>query len=89
MYKRQVIVQTIVDLGANLGLRVVAEGVEDATTWDRLTELGCDVAQGYHLSRPVPAGVLSKWLNERTPPTGDDARPGEQSEKRRRMRRVV
>jgi len=84
-----VIVQTIVDLGANLGLRVVAEGVEDATTWERLNELGCDVAQGYHLSRPVPAGVLSKWLAERTPPADDEVGQGEQREKRRRMRRVV
>jgi len=88
-----VIVQTIVDLGANLGLRVVAEGVEDATTWDRLTDLGCALAQGFHLSRPVPAGVLSTWLAERPPP--DDGgehgarRADEHAASRRRMRRVV
>ncbi|HVE64240.1 MAG TPA: EAL domain-containing protein [Mycobacteriales bacterium] len=89
-----VIVQTIVDLGANLGLRVVAEGVEDATTWERLTELGCAQAQGYHLSRPVPAGVLSTWLAERPPPDDDGERPGDDGAQqsgaqRRRMRRVV
>ena len=50
-----VIVRSTVDLGHNLGLRVVAEGVEDAASWDRLAALGCDSAQGYWLSRPIPA----------------------------------
>ena len=50
------IVRSTVDLGRNLGLRVVAEGVETAEAWDLLAALGCDVAQGYHLSRPLPAG---------------------------------
>ncbi len=84
-----VIVQTIVDLGANLGLRVVAEGVEDAATWDRLTELDCALAQGFHLSRPVPAGVLSTWLAGRSPAADDTGRQGERGAPRRRMRRVV
>ena len=48
------IVRSIVDLGHNLGLRVVAEGVEDRITWDALAALGCDIAQGYYLSRPLP-----------------------------------
>jgi diguanylate cyclase (GGDEF)-like protein len=60
-----VIVRSTVQLGSNLGLRVVAEGVEDAAAWDELTALGCDLAQGYHLSRPQPAEVLSPWLLDR------------------------
>jgi diguanylate cyclase (GGDEF)-like protein len=50
-----VMVRSAVDLGHNLGLRVVAEGVEDAGTLRRLHEMDCDYAQGYALSRPVPA----------------------------------
>lgn len=57
------IVRSIVDLGANLGLRVVAEGVEDARAWAILAEMGCDVAQGYHLARPMPADDLLGWLD--------------------------
>ena len=59
------IVQSIVDLGHNLGLRVVAEGVEDQISWDRLRALSCDVAQGYGLSKPVPASEVTRWLGER------------------------
>ncbi|MGH9151576.1 MAG: putative bifunctional diguanylate cyclase/phosphodiesterase [Acidimicrobiales bacterium] len=53
-----VIVRSTVDLGHNLGLRVVAEGVEDEASWRRLRALGCDSAQGYFLSRPLPAGEV-------------------------------
>ena len=60
-----VIVRSTIDLGRNLGLRVVAEGVETAKAWNRLLSLGCDIAQGYYLSRPVPADQLSEWLRER------------------------
>jgi diguanylate cyclase (GGDEF)-like protein len=56
------IVRTIVDLGSNLGLTVVAEGVEDAEAYNRLAELGCDLAQGYLLSRPLPAAAFVEWL---------------------------
>ena len=57
-----VIVRSTVDLGHNLGLRVVAEGVEDAATWTRLTDLGCDSAQGYWLSRPLPAADVGPFI---------------------------
>lgn len=57
-----VIVSSLIELGHNLGLSVVAEGVEDARTLTALTELGCDVAQGYHMSRPLPADDLVGWL---------------------------
>jgi diguanylate cyclase (GGDEF)-like protein len=57
-----VIVRSTIDLGRNLGLRVVAEGVETAEAWRRLAALGCDIAQGYYLSRPIPAAELAAWL---------------------------
>jgi EAL domain-containing protein (putative c-di-GMP-specific phosphodiesterase class I) len=60
-----VIVRSTIDLGRNLGLEVVAEGVEDEATWRKLGSLGCHVAQGYYLSRPVPADELTAWLHGR------------------------
>jgi diguanylate cyclase len=51
-----------VDLGHNLGLRVVAEGVEDEATWQELANLGCDSVQGYFLARPMPVAELAAWL---------------------------
>jgi EAL domain-containing protein (putative c-di-GMP-specific phosphodiesterase class I) len=59
------IVRTIVDLGHNLGLSVVAEGVEDQVCWDALRAMGCDVAQGYALSRPIPVSAFDQWLQDR------------------------
>jgi diguanylate cyclase (GGDEF)-like protein len=56
------IVRSTIDLGHNLGLHVVAEGVENRATWDRLTVLGCDIAQGYFVSRPIPVEQFdSSW----------------------------
>jgi diguanylate cyclase (GGDEF)-like protein/PAS domain S-box-containing protein len=60
-----VIVRSTVDLGRNLGLEVVAEGVETLELWNTLRELGCNTAQGYFLSRPVPAEELTGWLRAR------------------------
>jgi diguanylate cyclase (GGDEF)-like protein len=57
-----VIVRSTVDLGRNLGLRVVAEGVEDQRTLRELDALGCHAIQGYYVSRPVPADDLIHWL---------------------------
>jgi len=59
------IVQSIIELGRNLGLRTVAEGVEDQLCWDHLRAIGCDEAQGYFLSRPIPAEAISRWLAQR------------------------
>jgi diguanylate cyclase (GGDEF)-like protein len=59
------IARSIVDLGRHLGLDVVAEGVEDAETWEALREMGCTIAQGYHLARAMPAGDLPAWLDRR------------------------
>jgi EAL domain-containing protein (putative c-di-GMP-specific phosphodiesterase class I) len=58
------IVRSTIELGHALGLHVVAEGVEDAATWARLGELGCDLAQGYFLSRPLPLPDLLRWLRK-------------------------
>jgi len=58
------IVRSTIDLSHNLGLDVVAEGVEDEATLARLAELGCDRAQGYLVSRPVPANELGAWLRD-------------------------
>jgi diguanylate cyclase (GGDEF)-like protein len=62
------IVSATVDLGRNLGLRVVAEGVEDAATLAELERIGCDVAQGFELSHPLPAVEFTRWLEERGGP---------------------
>ena len=59
------IVRSVVDLGVGLGMRVVAEGVEDGATWRMLEEMGCDEAQGWLLSRAEPADVLTPWLLSR------------------------
>jgi diguanylate cyclase (GGDEF)-like protein/PAS domain S-box-containing protein len=60
-----VIVRSTVDLGRNLGLDVVAEGVETIDLWNRLRDLGCNIAQGYYLSRPLPSEQLEDWLSTR------------------------
>jgi diguanylate cyclase (GGDEF)-like protein len=60
-----VIVQSIVDLVHTLGLRSVAEGVEDAATVSLLRTMGCDAAQGYHFRPPMTAADATVWLRER------------------------
>jgi diguanylate cyclase (GGDEF)-like protein len=70
-----VIVRSTIDLARNLNLQVVAEGVETEQAWDELSELGCTLAQGYYLTRPVPADELTQWLRRRpSQPTGDRIR---------------
>lgn len=59
------IVKSTIDLAHTLGLNVVAEGVESVEQWQRLVAYGCDVAQGYYLSRPVEAAAFDTWLAER------------------------
>lgn len=56
------IVKSTIDLAHNLGFRVVAEGVENQRAWDMLVTLGCDEAQGYHVTRAVDAATLTHWL---------------------------
>jgi diguanylate cyclase (GGDEF)-like protein len=69
------LVRSVIDLGHTLGLQVVAEGVEDADTLTALRELGCDIAQGYHLGRPMPAALFWTWLDSFQP--GSAASPAE------------
>jgi diguanylate cyclase (GGDEF)-like protein len=57
-----VLVQAAVDLGHNLGLHVVAEGVEDRATLHKLREMGCDLIQGFYIRRPGSAAELEPWL---------------------------
>ncbi len=58
------IVKSTVQLAQNLGLKVVAEGVESEETWRELSALGCDEVQGYYLSPPESAEILTDWLHE-------------------------
>ncbi|MDE1901704.1 MAG: EAL domain-containing response regulator [Alphaproteobacteria bacterium] len=58
-----VIVNSIIDLGHNLGLKVIAEGVEDARAWEMLHEKGCDFAQGFYMGRPMTSAEFSIWLD--------------------------
>ena len=62
------IVQSVIELGHNLGLTIVAEGVESTEALDALAGFGCDVAQGYYLSRPMPLEMFDHWLT--THPVG-------------------
>jgi predicted signal transduction protein with EAL and GGDEF domain len=67
-----IIVRSTINLGHDLGLRIVAEGVEDGPTLERLAALGCDLAQGYHLSRPLAGPEFNRWLAQ-TPRDGAPA----------------
>ena len=64
--RNQLTLRTIVDLGHNLGMRVVAEGVETQQVHDALLAMNCDLAQGYYLSRPLPADTYRQWFEETT-----------------------
>ena len=60
-----VMVRSIIDLARNLGLRVVAEGVEEQASLDLLSSFGCDIAQGYLISKPKPAGEIPQQILHR------------------------
>lgn len=68
------IVKSTIELGHNMGLQVVAEGVEDLATWRLLQQMGCDYAQGYCMSKPLPAGAFEQWLKA-NPVFGESAQP--------------
>ena len=67
------IVRSTIELAHNLGLRVVAEGVESEDAWRHLEALGCDFAQGYYLSRPLPVDAVTRLIRERG--TGRETAP--------------
>ncbi len=58
------IVKTCILLAKDLNMRVVAEGVEDQQTWDELSELNCDITQGFFISKPLPLDELRIWLSQ-------------------------
>jgi EAL domain-containing protein (putative c-di-GMP-specific phosphodiesterase class I) len=61
------IVRSTIELARRLTIRVVAEGVETPEALSQLAAYNCDVAQGYLLSRPVPAAELERWIDRREP----------------------
>ncbi len=79
----EAIVRSIIELAGALGLRVVAEGVEDEATWRLLLAAGCHVAQGWYYARPMPADQLASWLARYRPPhrmlPGPSPAPGERA----------
>jgi diguanylate cyclase (GGDEF)-like protein len=74
--KDSMIVQSVIDLAHNFNMQVIAEGVEDAETFEQLERMGCDAAQGYYIARPMPAQDMMKWMKE-SPwgPAGPDSAP--------------
>ena len=58
----EVIVRSTIDLAHNMGLKVIAEGIETKQSWDKLLEMGCDMGQGYYMCRPLKADDLNDWL---------------------------
>ena len=59
----KVIVKSTIDLAHNMGLCVVAEGIEDIETWNHLLEMGCDLAQGFYMCKPCPPNDLDEWFS--------------------------
>jgi diguanylate cyclase (GGDEF)-like protein len=57
-----VIVQSTIELGHSLGVKVVAEGVETAGSWNMLQQMGCDMAQGFFISAPLPGAEVVNWV---------------------------
>jgi EAL domain-containing protein (putative c-di-GMP-specific phosphodiesterase class I) len=64
------LVQSAIDLGHNLGMTVVAEGVEDHQTLVALQDLGADVIQGYYLGRPMAESPMAEWITDRNTTNG-------------------
>jgi diguanylate cyclase (GGDEF)-like protein len=77
------IVRATVELGRNLGLRVVAEGVQDRETFDRLGDFGCDEAQGFYIARPLEPEEFWRWLSAREASLDPSDEPARESKARR------
>ena len=63
-----VIVRSTIDLVRDLGRKTVAEGIETQENWDQLAAMGCDIAQGYFIARPMPADAIQAWVSQYRPP---------------------
>jgi EAL domain-containing protein (putative c-di-GMP-specific phosphodiesterase class I) len=57
------ILEASIALGQRLGMAVVAEGVENQGDWDRVAQLGCQLAQGYFIAQPMPGADLAAWVD--------------------------
>jgi EAL domain-containing protein (putative c-di-GMP-specific phosphodiesterase class I) len=68
------IVSSTIEMGHRLGMKVVAEGVEDSESYALLRKLGCDTAQGYYMSPPLPAAAFRAWLEGRLPTANERPR---------------
>ena len=68
----QKIATAIIDMAHHLGLDVITEGVKDQAAMNLIKTLGCDIVQGYHLSKPLSASALEQWLRERDSESGND-----------------
>jgi EAL domain-containing protein (putative c-di-GMP-specific phosphodiesterase class I) len=68
------IVTAATHMAHDLGLRVVAEGVEDIDTWQELAALGCDLIQGYYVARPQTREAFARWLDAQSPRRGFTSR---------------
>ena len=77
--QNKAIVRTTIDLAHNMGLTVVAEGIEDEDTLRQLSELGCEQAQGFFMSKPVASDELIRWLKTRTVTAYKDRRKSERA----------
>jgi diguanylate cyclase (GGDEF)-like protein len=64
--RNAIVVRSTIELARNLGLRTVAEGIEDAEALEMLRSLGCELAQGFHVSHALPAASLVRWWDART-----------------------
>jgi EAL domain-containing protein (putative c-di-GMP-specific phosphodiesterase class I) len=62
----QAIVKGLVQLSKDFDMKVVAEGIEDAAVLDKISLLGCDIAQGYYLSKPMPSESVIDWLSKKS-----------------------
>ncbi len=71
--RNAIVVRSTIELAHNLGLRTVAEGIEDAFTFERLRALGCELAQGFHMSKPLPAESFVSWWDIHTTTSADSA----------------
>jgi diguanylate cyclase (GGDEF)-like protein len=82
------IVRATVELGRNLGLRVVAEGVQDRETFDRLGDFGCDEAQGFYIAKPLEPDAFWTWLSAREAEFDLEADPAPSDRPRGRLHAV-
>jgi EAL domain-containing protein (putative c-di-GMP-specific phosphodiesterase class I) len=74
--QNEAIVRTTLELAHHMNLEVVAEGVEDEATLRYLSRIGCEQAQGYFLSKPIPSGDLIEWLSKRVDVSYEERRGG-------------